>query len=111
MRDRGVVVLYKRGATKIKNFETHIQGQLVSFKAKINVTWVNFVSVYGPPEGDNPNFFLSAKSILDSMDGDYGLMLGDFNTTMDQVKQKHGYLTDKHRKITLYSRLGMKVRN
>ena len=32
------------------------------------------------------------------MDGDYGLILGDFNTTMDPVKDRYGYLTDNHKK-------------
>ena len=102
-KNKGVIVLYKKVSTEIKNFKNHIQGQLISFQARINVTYVNFVPVYGPPEGDNPNFFLTAKSILDSMDGDYGLILGDFNTTMDPVKDRYGYLTDNHKKADMYS--------
>ena len=45
------------------------------------------------------------------MDGDYGLILGDFNTTMDPVKDRHGYLTDNHKKVDMYSRLGKKVKS
>ena len=47
---------------------------------------------------DNLMFLLFAKTLLDSIDVDYGLILGDFNTTMDPVKDRYSYVTNNHRR-------------
>ena len=39
------------------------------------------------------------------MDGDYGLILGDFNTTMDPDKDRYGYESDNHRKSRYVMRM------
>ena len=85
--------------------EERQKGQLLSFKAKINTNWVNFVTIYAPPHDDNPDFLLHAKSIVDSMDGDYGLILGDFNTTMDPDMDRFGYTADNHKKCRYVMRM------
>ena len=36
-----------------------------------------------PPESDNPDFFLKTKEALDDLEGDLGLVCGDFNTKLD----------------------------
>ena len=73
-------------------------GQLLSFRVKVNNTWINCVTIYGPPEGDNSDFSLKTKSTLDSMEGDLGLICGDFNTTLNPVLDQYGYVTDPHKK-------------
>ena len=59
---------------------------------------MNIVSCYAPPDIDDPSFLLEAKSSLDSMDGDYRLICGDFNTTIDPKWDRFGYTQDSHRK-------------
>ena len=71
---------------------------MLSFKVKINNDWINFTSVYAPPEEDNPDFFLKTKGELDTMEGDLGILCGDFNTTLDPKNDRYGYVTDNHKK-------------
>ena len=73
-------------------------GQLLEFSLKVNNVWVNVVSCYAPPDIDDPSFLLEAKASLDSMDGDYGLICGDLNTTLDLKWDRFGYTQDSHRK-------------
>ena len=54
--------------------------------------------MYAPPEEDNPEFFLKAKEELDTMEGDFRIMGGDFNMTLDSKKDRFGYTTDSHKK-------------
>ena len=74
-------------------------GQLISLRVKANNTWINFVSVYAPPEGDNPDFFLTSKTKLEAMEGDLGLICGDFNTTLNPVIDQYGYTTEPHKNV------------
>ena len=66
---------------------------------KINNDGVNFTTVYAPPEDDNPEFFLKAKEEFDSIEGDLGIICGDFNTTLDINKDRFGYTTDNHKNV------------
>ena len=76
-------MIYDRTRVQVDNLNVIEEGQLLSFRVKVNNTWLNCVTVYGPPEGDNSNFFLKTKTTLDSMDGDLGFICGDFNTTLN----------------------------
>ena len=87
------------------------EGQLLSFRVKVNNTWINGVTVYGPSEGDNSNFFLNTKTTLDSMEGDLGLICGDFNTTLNPFLDQHGYVTDPHKKVEPLSSNGLTMEN
>ena len=95
---KGIVMVYDRTRVQVDNLNVIQDGQLLSFRVKVNNTWINCVSIYGPPEGDNSDFFLNTKSTLDSMDGDLGLICGDFNTTLNPILDQHGYVTDPHKK-------------
>ena len=98
---KGILVIYNKHMTAIKNLRTVIEGQLLEFSLKINNIWVNIVSAYAPPDMDDPNFLLEAKASLDSMDGDYGLICGDLNTTLDLKWDRFGYTQDSHRRSRL----------
>ena len=63
---------------------------MISFKLKIKNDWVNFTTVYAPPEEDIPDFFLKAKEEFDSIEGDHGIICGDFNTTLDINNDRFG---------------------
>ena len=56
------------------------------------------VACYAPPDIDDPEFLLEAKSCLDNMSGDYGLICGDLNTTLDPKWDRFGYTQDPHRR-------------
>ncbi len=93
---KGILVLYNKKNTKIKELKVIREGQLLEFNFKTNNVWVNFVACYNPPDVDDPSFLLEAKSSLDSMQGDLGLILGDLNTTLDPKWDRYGYTQDSH---------------
>ena len=59
---------------------------------------MNIVACYAPPDVDDPSFLLDAKTSLYLMDGDYGLICVDLNTTLDPKLDHFGYTQDSHRK-------------
>ena len=71
---KGIVIIYDKNLVKIKDLKIIKLGQLLSFKVKINNDWINFTSVYAPPECDDPEFFLKTKEALNDFDGDLGLI-------------------------------------
>ena len=96
--NKGIIIMYNKDRISIKNFEVVIDGQMIKFQVKHNSNQFNVVAIYAPPERDDPNFLLEAKSALDSMPGDNGLIIGDFNSTKDPDMDRIGYQTDNHRK-------------
>ena len=96
--NKGIIIIFNKDKISIKNFEIIVEGQMVKFQSKHNSNLMNFVAIYAPPECDDPNFLLTAKSALDSMPGDNGVIIGDFNSTKDPEKDRVGYQTDNHKK-------------
>ena len=95
---KGIVMVYDRTRVQVDNLNIIKEGQLLSFRVKVNNSWINCVTVYGPPEGDISNFFLTTKTTLDNMDGDLGFICSDFNTTLNPNLDQYGYITDPHKK-------------
>ena len=95
---KGILILYNKHATKIKNLKVIRDGQLLEFSFLVSNEWVNVVACYAPPEMDDPEFLLEAKSCLNNMPGDYGLICGDLNTTLDPKWDRYGYTQDSHRR-------------
>ena len=91
-------MVYDRTRVQADNLNVIHDGQLLSFRVKVNNTWINCVAVYEPLEGDNSNFFLRTKTTLDNMEGDLGFICGDFNTTLNPLFDQYGYITDPHKK-------------
>ena len=79
----GILVIYNKHLTKIKNLKVIHDGELFKFSLRVNNVWVNTVSFYAPPDNDDPSLLLEAKKSLDSMENDYGTICGDLNTTLD----------------------------
>ena len=46
--------------------------------------------MYASHKYDNPGFMIQSKMTLDDIDGDYGVLCGDFNTTMDAKNDRLG---------------------
>ena len=65
-----IIVIYDKNLVKINDLKIIKNGQMFSFKLKINNDCVNFPTVYATPEDDNPEFFLKAKEEFDSIEGD-----------------------------------------
>lgn len=59
---------------------------------------MNVVACYAPPDIDYTSFLLEAKNCLDSMAGDYGLICGVLNTTLDWKWDRFVYTQYSHRK-------------
>ena len=95
---KGILIIYNKTETKIKKLKVLQDGQLLEFSIECNNIWVNVVACYAPPDIDDPSFLLEAKVSLDSMDGDYGLICGDLNTTIDPQWDRYGYTQDSHKK-------------
>ena len=57
---KGILVLYNKLQTKIKNRKVILDGQLLEFSLKVNNVWVNIVSCYASPDIDDPAFLLEA---------------------------------------------------
>ena len=97
-KNKGIIVFYKHNVVKAKDLKIIQAGQLVSFLAKANNDWVNFTTMYAPSDEDNPHFMLKAKQEFDKLEGDLGLICGDFNTTLNAKYYRFGYTSDTHRK-------------
>ena len=82
----------------IRNLKIIKDGQLASFQVKANNDWINFTTIYTPHDDDNPEFMLQSKSTLDSMEGEYGVLCGDFNTTLDPKNYCLEYISDSHKR-------------
>ena len=55
-KNKGIIVIYDNNLVKVIQ-----SGQLVCFLLKANNDWVNFSTMYAPPDNDNPQFMLNAK--------------------------------------------------
>ena len=95
---KGILVMYNHKTTSVRNCQFHTQGQLFGLEVRVNNEWVNFVPVYAPPDKDDPGFLINTKTLLDSMSSEQGVILGDFNSTIDPTKDRKGYTTDNHKK-------------
>ena len=53
---------------------------------------------YAPSSGDDPDYFINCKEILDQSVEEYGMILGDLNTTLNPILDRKNYRTDNHKK-------------
>ena len=71
---------------------------LINFNATFQNETIKIQGCYAPSLGDDPEFFLKCKEILDNSPESHGILLGDLNTTLDpnldKCYYKHDYLTD-----------------
>ena len=62
---------------------------LVSFKATIQNETIRVLGCYAPSSGDDPEFFLECKELLDNSQESHGKCLGDLNTALDPNLDRH----------------------
>ena len=56
---------------------------LVSFNATFQNKTTRILGCYAPLSGNDPEYFLDCKELLDNAQETHGLFLGDLNTTLD----------------------------
>ena len=74
---------------------------LISFNVSVQNEVIKVLGCYAPSSGDEPEYFVNCKDILDNSTENYGLMLGDLNTTLDPNLDRRYYKHDNHVKSRL----------
>ena len=54
-----------------------------------------------PLQAMSQNFFVKCKDILNQSNESHGMIIGDFNTTLDPILDRKNYKTDNHKKSRL----------
>ena len=74
---------------------------LISFNVSVQNEVIKILGCYAPSSGDEPEYFVECKDILDNSPENHGLMLGDLNTTLDPKLDRRYYKHDNHIKSRL----------
>ena len=74
---------------------------LVTFRLKIQNETIRILGCYAPSSGDEPEYFVKCKDILNQSNESHGMIIGDLNTTLDPVLDRKNYKTDNHKKSRL----------
>ena len=86
---------------KVDNIEVIQEGMLLSFNISSQNETVKILTCYAPSSGDDPEFFIKCKEILDNSTDNHGILMGDFNTTLDPHLDRRNYKHDNHVKSRL----------
>ena len=87
---RGVCILIKNDiAFSVKNIIRDQQGRFIILDMEIDGFRFTLANVYGPNE-DDPDFFTSLITEIDSLDNENKIVGGDFNFVMDVKIDKKG---------------------
>ena len=78
------------------NIEVIQEGMLLSFNVSAQNEIVKILTCYAPSSGDDPEFFIKCKEILDNSTINHGILMGDFNTTLDPNLDRRNYKQDNH---------------
>ena len=100
-KSKGIIVLYNKKKCKIDNFELIQEGMLLSFNVSVQSEIIKILGCYAPSSGDEPEYFVECKNILDNSTENHGLILGDLNTTLDPNLDRRYYKHDNHIKSRL----------
>ena len=98
---KGVVILYNNKKVKIDDVSIIEDGMLVSFRLNIQNESIRILGCYAPSSGDEPEFFVKCKDILNQSNESHGMIIGDLNTTLDPILDRKNYKTDGHKKSRL----------
>ena len=98
LKNKRIIVFYNKTLIEITDLKIIKAYELASFQVKANNDWINFTTMYAPQNVDNSEFMLQSKTTLDSLEGDYGVLCGDFNTTLDPKNDCLGYTSDSHKR-------------
>ena len=73
----------------------------MSFNITFQNETIKVLSCYAPSSGDDPDFFLNCKEILDNSPESHRMLIGYYNTTLDPVLDRRNYKHDNHTKSRL----------
>ena len=96
-KSRGIIVLYNNKKVKIEDLPVIEEGSIISFRLKIQDYAIRILGCYAPSFGDDPDYFINCKEILDQST-EYGMIVGDLNTTLNPILDRKNYRTDNHKK-------------
>ena len=82
---KGVIILYNNKKVKIEDISIIEDGMLVSFRLKIQNETIRILGCYAPSSGDEPEYFVKCKDILNQSNESHGMIIGDLNTTLDPI--------------------------
>jgi len=91
---RGILALIKKSTTL--HYSTIINGNILKLGVETSDTKIAVIAVYAPSQGQDVDFFLNLRSVQLNCEEPNQIICGDFNTTMDKILDKSGYLTDSH---------------
>ena len=100
-KSKGIIVLHNKKKCKIDKIELLKEGMLISFNVSVQNEVIKILGCYAPSSGDEPEYFVECKDILDNSPENHGLMLGDLNTTLDPNLDRRYYKHDNHIKSRL----------
>ena len=69
---------------------------LLNFNVTVQNETIKVLGCYAPSSGDEPEFFVNCKEILDNSPENHGLILVDLNTTLDPNLDRQFYKHDNH---------------
>merc|ERR1712163_42947 len=90
-KSKGIVVLVNKKKVKVDNIEVIQEGMLLSFNVSAQNEIVKILTCYAPSSGDDPEFFIKCKEILDNSTVNHSILMGDFNTTLDPNLYRRNY--------------------
>ena len=73
----------------------------MSFNITSQNETLKVLTCYAPSSGDDPEFFIKCKEILDNSTEEHGILIGDYNTTLDPHLDRCNYKHDNHVKSRL----------
>ena len=74
---------------------------LISFRLKIQNESVRILGCYAPSVGDEPEYFVKCKEILDQSNELHCIFVGYLNTTLNPVLDRKKYKRDNHKKSSM----------
>ena len=86
---------------KVDKIEVIQEGMLMSFNITSQNEIIKVLTCYAPSSGDDPEFFIKCKEILDNSTEKHGILIGDYNTTLDPHLDRCNYKHDNHVKSRL----------
>ena len=97
---RGILVLVRKSCgCKITNISNSWENDVMAFDIILpDMSVISTLAVYAPSHKDTPSYWEHIYNELSKSNNEYKLILGDYNCTLDNTLDTHGYKTDPHKK-------------
>jgi hypothetical protein len=92
----GILFLIKKNCPLEIEWTEEINENLLKVSLKEASCTVAIFCVYGPSDKDDHEFFLSLRRAQLAATEDHTAVIGDLNTTIDPVLDRHNYTSDSH---------------